>query len=189
MGCGLHLRPQSRQMRPPPQTAVAADEQQQSAAAASLRSDGRATVCNDDDSDAHSDRKNRGSDYDDEIRDIIQIEFRFISGEEACRPLSIMLDLGLSCGHLWLHLLDCGLDMENKKLSVGESLNCLLKSMAALCSQPSRMDRSRGSGPQSRQCWTAVAAMTPPTDTVIGKTGILTLMMRTANPFRSSSDL
>ena len=122
MGCGLHLRPQSRQMRPPPQTAVAADEQQQSAAAASLRSDGRATVCNDDDSDAHSDRKNRGSDYDDEIRDIIQIEFRFISGEEACRPLSIMLDLGLSCGHLWRHLLDCGLEMENKKLSVGSQV-------------------------------------------------------------------
>ena len=83
-----------------------------------------ASHTDDDDSDGHSDRKKkkRGTDSDEEIRDITQIEFRFISGEEACRPLSIMLDLGLSCGHLWRHLLDCGLDMENKKLSVGSQV-------------------------------------------------------------------
>ena len=70
-----------------PQTAVAADEQQQSAvaaaesypsyrAAASLRSDGKATVCS--------------------LR-IIQIEFRFLSGEEACSPMSILFNRMLSC--------------------------------------------------------------------------------------------
>ena len=89
-----------------PQTAVAADEQQQSAvaaaesypsyrAAASLRSDGRATVC--------SSR-------------IIQIEFRFLSGEEACTPMSIMLNRLLSCQEIWGHLFGCGVDMIHKKL-------------------------------------------------------------------------
>ena len=84
-------------------SAAAAAEQQaaynnlQPAAAASLRSDGRTTVCS---------------------RSIIQIEFRFLSGEEACRPMSILFDRGLSCGHLWRHLLDCGVDMKNKKLLV-----------------------------------------------------------------------
>ena len=60
----------------PPQTAVAADEQQQTAVAASLTMSDytvmamaeqqSATICNDDDSDGHSDRKNCGSDSDDE---------------------------------------------------------------------------------------------------------------------------
>ena len=66
-------------------------------------------VCNDDDdSDGYSDRKNRGSDSDDEIPDTITIEYRFPSGENACSSMSISFDRGLSCGHLWLHLRACG---------------------------------------------------------------------------------
>ena len=76
----------------------------------------------DDASGRHSDRKNWDSDSDDENSKPIQIEFRFISGEEACSPMSLKFDPGLSCGHLWWHLLVCGLDMENKKLAVGSDV-------------------------------------------------------------------
>jgi hypothetical protein len=82
-------------------SAAAAAEQQaaynnlQPAAAASLRSDGRTTVC---------------------CRIIIQIEFTFLSGEEACSPMPILFDRGLSCEQLWLHLLDSDVDMRHKKL-------------------------------------------------------------------------
>ena len=55
-------------------------------------------------------------DSDDE--NMIQIEYRLPSGEQACRPLSISFDLRLTCGHFWWHLRMCGVDMENKKLAV-----------------------------------------------------------------------
>ena len=73
----------------------------------------------DDDSDGYSDRKNRGSDSDREIPDAITIEYRFPSGENACRSMSISFDRGLSCGHLWHHLRACRVDMDNVKLLVG----------------------------------------------------------------------
>ena len=120
-------------MPPPPPTAVAADEQQQSAAAATLRSDGRATVCNGDDSDDVV-----------VLSDIIQIEFRSISGEDACRPLSIMLDLGLSCGHLWRHLLDCGLNMENKQLVLGNHTLDVCMKLALLKSVREQLQATPG---------------------------------------------
>ena len=76
-----------------------------------------------DDSSGHSDRKNWGSDSDDEIPDIIKIEYRFPSGEEASRPMSISFDRGLSCGHFWQHLRDCGVDMEYMKMALLTSVN------------------------------------------------------------------
>ena len=78
-----------------------------------------ASHTDDDDSDGHSDRKNRGSDSDDEIPDTITIEYRFPSGENACRLMSISFDRRLSCGHLWHHLRACRVDMDNVKLLVG----------------------------------------------------------------------
>ena len=79
-------------------------------------------VCNDDDdSDGYSDRKNRSSDSEGEIAyklDAITIEYRFPSGESACRSLSISY-WGLSCGVLWFHLRCCRVDMDNVKLLVG----------------------------------------------------------------------
>ena len=77
-----------------------------------------ASHIDDDVSDGHIVQENRRSVFDDEIPDIIKIEYRFPSGEEACRPMSIPLDFGLSCGHFWRHLCDCGVDMEKNKLAV-----------------------------------------------------------------------
>jgi len=93
-----------------------------------------ASHTDDDDSDGHSDRKNRGSDSDDEIPDTITIEYRFPSGEEACSPMSISFDLGLSCGHLWRHLRACGVDMENAKLAVDTQVVDAYMKMALLTS-------------------------------------------------------
>ena len=75
----------------------------------------------DDDSDGYSDRKNPSSDSEGEIAyklDAITIEYRFPSGESACRSLSISY-WGLSCGVLWFHLRCCRVDMDNVKLLVG----------------------------------------------------------------------
>ena len=114
-------------MQPPPQTAVAADEQQQTAVAASLtmsehmsrtdRSHRRVLSLlksgvvapqhsDDDDSSNESTRQNNGRlvlsllNSDDQDNPPIQIEFRFISGEEACSPMKLTFDPELSCGHL-----------------------------------------------------------------------------------------
>ena len=69
--------------------------------------------------DESSHRKNRGSDSEGVIPDAITIEYRFPSGENACRSMSISFDRGLSCGHLWHHLRACRVDMDNVKLLVG----------------------------------------------------------------------
>jgi len=132
-------------MPPPPPTAVAAYEQQQSAVAAyaatanspSLTSDGRVRI--------HT-RNQIVDDSDDVVVlcDIIQIEFKFISGEDACRPLSIMLDTGVSCGHLWMHLLDCGLDMENKQLVMGNHTLDVCMKLALLKSVREQLQATPG---------------------------------------------
>ena len=103
-----------------------------------------ASHTDDDDSDGHNDRKNRGSDSDDEIPDTITIEYRFPSGEIACNSVSISFDRGLSCGHLWRHLRACGVDMDNAKLAVGTQVVDEYMKMALLASVREQLQATPG---------------------------------------------
>ena len=58
----------------------------------------------------------------DEDNPPIRIEFRFLSGKEACCPMSLTFHPELSCGHLWWHLLVAGVDMAHKQLVVGNDV-------------------------------------------------------------------
>ena len=103
-----------------------------------------ASHIDDDDSDGHSDRKILGSDSNDEILGIMKIEYRFPSGEEACRPMSISFDRGLSCGYFWRHLRDCGVDMENTKLAVDTQVVDVYMKMALLTSVKEQLPATPG---------------------------------------------
>ena len=58
----------------------------------------------------------------DEDNPPIRIEFRFLSGKEACCPMSLTFHPELSCGHLWWHLLAAKVDMAQKQLVVGSDV-------------------------------------------------------------------
>ena len=58
--------------------------------------------------------------------------------------MSILFDRGLSCGHLWRHLLDCGVDMENKKLAVDSQVVDVYMKIALLTSVHEQLQATPG---------------------------------------------
>ena len=58
--------------------------------------------------------------------------------------MSILFDRGLSCGHLWRHLLDCGVEMKNKKLAVDSRVVDMYMKIALLTSVHEQLQATPG---------------------------------------------
>ena len=77
------------------------------------------------DSNGGSDVATQGSDSGEDAmsKEDITVEYRCaLTNAELCQSAPLRFDPSLTCGHLWLHLRRCGVDMSNKCLIVDKQL-------------------------------------------------------------------